>query len=294
MAKGRKSSLPPNFRHEGRQFILKDVIPGDFNYNLTLQKRVEHATNARTVVDTIPEQRIFVFPYLEKALLHVDTAALPSVAKKAIIRDALTGLADLHDQRIYHTDVKPTNIMMDSFKQHNGEIGCGNVQITDLEAAVILPSNAKGLTDRLLGNHYWRSPESWAQGLQNTSSDIYSFAIVAIFAWTGRMVFFSEEADRASTEEQAQLILRRHLSYFASNIEDFKGFIAYHGDDNPFVQRLKDLLCTFSEEEPRLPFGRWQQVDPQFRDLVCKMTCMDPSRRITAREALQHPWFAAD
>lgn len=84
----------------------------------------------------------------------------------------------------------------------------------------------------------------------------------------------------------------RHLSFFASEMEDFEGFIAYHGgDDNPFVKLLQELLCTFSEEEPRLPFGRWQQVVPQFRDLSCKMMCMDPSQRITAREALQHPWF---
>jgi hypothetical protein len=44
------------------------------------------------------------------------------------------------------------------------------------------------------------------------------------------MVFFSEEANHASSpEEQADLILRRHLSYFASEMEDFEGFIAYHG-----------------------------------------------------------------
>jgi serine/threonine protein kinase len=110
------------------------------------------------------------------------------------------------------------------------------------------------------------------------------------------MVFFSEEANHASSpEEQADLILRRHLSYFASEMEDFEGFIAYHGeDDNPFVKRLKRLLCTFDEKDPRLPFGRWQQVNPRFRDLICKMTCMDPKRRITARESLRHPWFAED
>ncbi|KAK4243044.1 kinase-like domain-containing protein [Corynascus novoguineensis] len=234
--------------HEGKQFILKDIIPGDFDY---------------------------------KGLLHVDIAALSSVAKKAIIRDALVGLADLHDKHIIYTDIKPTNIMMDSFEQNNGDLGWCNVQITDLEAAVILPPKAKGLTDRLSGNHFWRSPEAWARGIQNTPSDIYSFAIVAIFAWTGRMVFFSDEANRASPKEQAELILRRHLSFFASEMEDFEGFIAYHGgDDNPFVKRLKELLCTFS--------------GPQFRDLICKMTCMDPSRRITAWEALQHPWFAED
>ncbi|KAH6626064.1 kinase-like domain-containing protein [Chaetomium sp. MPI-SDFR-AT-0129] len=183
--------------------------------------------------------------------------------------------------------------MLVSFKQDNGDLGWRNVQITDLEAAVVLPPKARGLTDRLSGNHFWRSPEAWARGIQNTPSDIYSFAIVAIFAWTGRMVFFSEEANRASPEEQAELILRRHLSFFASEMEDFEGFIAFHGgDDNPFVKRLKKLLCAFNEDNPRLPFGRWQQVeDPQFKDLICKMTCMDPLRRITAREALQHPWF---
>ncbi|KAK4033837.1 kinase-like domain-containing protein [Parachaetomium inaequale] len=269
--------------HDGKQFILKDIIPGDFDYIISLQKHVEHSPHVRTAVDSIPERLIFVFPYLEKGL------------SMAIIRDALAGLADLHDKHIIHTDIKPTNIMMDSCKQYTSDLGWCNVQITDLEAAVVLPPKAKGLTDRLSGNHFWRSPEAWARGIQNTPSDIYSFAIVAIFAWTGRMVFFSEEANRASPEEQAELILRRHLSYFASEMEDFEGFIAYQGgDDNPFVKRLKELLCTFSEEQPRLPFGRWQQVDPQFRDLICKMTCMDPSRRITAQEALQHPWFAED
>ncbi|KAK4115574.1 kinase-like protein [Canariomyces notabilis] len=281
--------------HEGKQFILKDIIPGDFDYIISLQKHVEHSSHVRTAVDSIPERHILVFPYLEKGLLHVDISALSSVAKKAIIRDALTGLADLHDKHIIHTDIKPTNIMVNSFHQDNGDLGWCNVQITDLESAVILPPKAKGLTDRLSGNHFWRSPEAWARGIQNTPLDIYSFAIVAIFAWTGRMVFYSDEANRASPEEQAHLILRRHLSFFASEMEDFEGFIAYHGGDgNPFVGRLKDLLYTFSEEEPRLPFGRWQQVDPGFRDLICKMTCMDPLRRIAARQALEHPWFVED
>lgn len=144
-------------------------------------------------MDSIPERYILVFPHRETGLLHVDTAALSSVAKKTIIRDALAGLADLHDKRIFHTgqpgprppfprmmtgmltwfaDVKPTNIMMDSLKQDNGDLGWCNVQITDLEAAVVLPPKAKGLADRLSGNHFWRSPEAWARGVQNTPSDV--------------------------------------------------------------------------------------------------------------------------
>ncbi|KAI0547290.1 kinase-like domain-containing protein [Xylaria curta] len=248
--------------HEEKQFVLKDTIPGDFDYIISLQKHVEHS----------PHRHMFIFPYLEQGLLHIDTAALSSVAEKAIIRDALTGLADLHDEHIIHTDIKPTNIMMDSSKQQNGDLEWCNVQITDLEDAVTLPPKAKGLTDRLLENHFWRSPEAWARGIQNTPSDIYSFAVVAIFAWTGSMVFFSDKASRASPDEQAKLILSRHLSLFASDEEDFEGFIAYHGgEDSPFIERIKALCKTFTGEKPRLPFGR-----------------------ITSRKALQHPWFAAE
>lgn len=103
MARGPTSQLSPNFRHEGKQFVLKDIIPGDFDYVIELQKHVEDSPHVRTSVDSIPERHILVFPHRETGLLHVDTATLSSVAKKTIIRDSLAGLADLHDKRIFHT-----------------------------------------------------------------------------------------------------------------------------------------------------------------------------------------------
>lgn len=55
---------------------------------------------------------MLVFPHLEKGLLHIDTAAISPVAKKAIIRDALASLADLHDKRIIHTG-QPAPLLQD-------------------------------------------------------------------------------------------------------------------------------------------------------------------------------------
>jgi serine/threonine protein kinase len=106
------------------------------------------------------------------------------------------------------------------------------------------------------------------------------------------MVFFSDEANEAA--DPSDMILTLHASHFANDVDDFAGFIEYHGgEENPFVQRFIGLLTTFDgEEKKRKPFPRWYPVDPQFKDLVGKMTCLDPLRRITAREALQHPWFS--
>jgi hypothetical protein len=84
---------------------------------------------------------------------------------------------------------------MNSFTQPDGKLGWRDVQITDLEDAVVLPPNAEGLGKRLSantawrpnaeglgkrvsGNKFWRSPEAWARGLEGTPSDIYSFAIL--------------------------------------------------------------------------------------------------------------------
>ncbi|KAI5926593.1 kinase-like protein [Camillea tinctor] len=280
--------------HEGKQFIIKDTNPFDFDYRVSLQKHVERSPHVRTAVDSIPERHMFVFPYLEKCLIDVDIDALSSVTKKAIIRDALTGLADLHDKKILHTDMNPTNIALDSFKQQNGDLGWRNVQIIDLDLAVVIPPKSKGLGDLLTGNHWWRSPEAWARGIQNTPSDIYTFALAAIYVWTGHIVLYTDKAYHASPEEQKKLILTRHLSFFISTPEDLKGFVKYHGENVPFLQCTLEIFNSFSDENPRAPFGGWQQLDPQFRDLICKMTCLDPLRRITAREALQHPWFAAE
>jgi hypothetical protein len=44
---------------------------------------------------------MLVCPYLEKGLLHLDTTVLSPTAKKPTIRDALAGLADLHDKNIH-------------------------------------------------------------------------------------------------------------------------------------------------------------------------------------------------
>jgi serine/threonine protein kinase len=85
-------------------------------------------------------------------------------------------------------------------------------------------------------------------------------------------------------------VLRRHISYFGDE-EGFQGLLSHVGQDDPFFEKLVALAGDFDSERPRQPFKYWHYVDEEFRDLVDKMTNLDPKRRITAREALQHPWF---
>ncbi|TLD28387.1 hypothetical protein PspLS_04090 [Pyricularia sp. CBS 133598] len=65
---------------------------------------------------------------------------------------------------------------------------------------------------------------------------------------------------------------------------------SYHGEIGPFVHRMFKLLEAFWREEVVAePFFDWFGIDSEFKDFICKMTALDPRRRVTAREALQHP-----
>lgn len=175
------------------------------------------------------------------------------------------------------------------YENTDGVLSVKKVQIADLEDVIILPSG-KWLRDTTCGNPIWRSPESWARAKQGTSSDVFSFGIVAVYVVLKNMVFCATNEELAADDTWWH-VLTRHINLFATE-DGFKGLLDWVGDENPFFYRLIGITEKFAKENiAQTPFDRWLYVDAHFRDLVGKMTNLDPAARITAREALEHPWF---
>jgi serine/threonine protein kinase len=167
------------------------------------------------------------------------------------------------------------------------EVHVRSVQIADLEDAVLLSPN-EAIAGCLSGNQILRSPEAWARAKQGTASDVYSFAIVAIYVMLKQMVFLpTEDAEKSANDESWRAILHNHISYFADN-DGFRGLLNHIGEKSEHFERLRAIA---REVTPRKPFALWHPMDPEFRDLILKMTNLDPENRITAREALERPWF---
>lgn len=103
-------------------------------------------------------------------------------------------------------------------------------------------------------------------------------------------MIFRVSSDELNSGDAWRHILRRHISYFGDET-GFKGLLQHVGEDDPVFQCLIDLAADFGADRRRKPFALWHYVDAELRDLITKMPNLDPARRITAREALEHPWF---
>ncbi|KAK4150811.1 CMGC protein kinase [Chaetomidium leptoderma] len=278
---------------EHEKYVAKNVFHTEFEYQLDLQRPLADCPNLRTVVDTVPHHLLFLYRYLADDLLKLaKNESLSDATRKWILREALAGLADLHDQNIFHSDIKPNNIFVDYDETPNGVIDVKAVQIGDLEMGCAIPPdlNVRGAR---LGNPMWRSPEAHAAGRMNLPSDIFSFGLVCIYTMLRRIVIrlVDDKGAELSEAEQERIIVKRLLSHFG----DGPGLVGLldHLDDES--AQWRDLVLAvmeeFTSDSPRKPFSMWDDVDESFRDVVTKMTSLDPKGRITAREALDHRWF---
>lgn len=146
----------------------------------------------------------------------------------------------------------------------------------------------------------------------NTRSDIFSFGIVVshgdplmnlafhcqhllnsglqcIYAVHKRIIFAVDESELGEGEEILAHVLERQISYFA-DADGIQGFLE-NIRESPYAEIFRVIRDGFGKENPRRPFALWKGVDPVFKDLVCRTTAFNPPNRITAREALAHPWF---
>ena len=105
-----------------------------------------------------------------------------------------------------------------------------------------------------------------------------------------RVIFAVGDEELEEDIEPLSMVLERQISYFA----DEAGLDAFlkHLGDNPWSEVLRFLRDGFDSTNTRTPFSLWKVIETCFRDLICGLTNFDPAKRLTAREALKHKWFA--
>lgn len=162
-----------------------------------------------------------------------------------IMKQITSAIAHAHENAIVHRDIKPQNILIDTY---------GNIKVTDFGIAVALSATALTQTNSILGSVHYLSPEQARGGMATKKSDIYSLGIVFYELLTGKMPF---------SGQSPVAIALKHLQSDTPSVRRF----------NPDIpQSVENIVLKATAKDPFHRFATVYEMEESL-DLA-----LDPSR----------------
>ncbi|KAG6451614.1 cyclin-dependent kinase 6 [Manduca sexta] len=206
-----------------------------------------------------------VFEHVEQDLDSYLSRA-PGPLSQARIRcmsyDILSGIDFLHSHRIVHRDLKPHNLLVTS---------AGRVKVADFGLAKTYDTEMK-LTSVVV-TLWYRPPEVLLGVSYNTAVDVWSCACVL-----------------------AQLHSRRALLPGAADTDQLHRIFRLIGRPprEQWPENVSVMIDSFPDYEPQDLADVIPGITPLALDLIKGMLVFEPSKRLTAMDCLEHPYFTEE
>ncbi|KAL7139552.1 hypothetical protein ABFS83_09G060300 [Erythranthe nasuta] len=209
---------------------------------------------------------LVVMQYIEKDLkkfISGDTCFKTIREAKIVMKQILEGVRYLHDNGLMHRDLKPSNILIST-----SIYGYDQAKICDFGLSRTTTYDREGCYTPRVGTRWYKAPELLVGSDDNKTSNYWC----AVDMWSVGCIMaelFIKDALFKGDSEIDQLIKIKNLMKSISASLSLKFTIAklVRGSPHP-----GDLGV----------------------DLVERLLAFCPSQRITAQDALNHPWFYED
>ena len=216
-----------------------------------------------------------VFEYVERNLLELLEAHPGGLSQQQVqtfIFQLCMAIDWCHSHRVIHRDIKPENLLVDA--------AAGTLKLCDFGFARTLPSKtssrAKALTD-YVATRWYRAPELLLGSTDYTTAvDIWAIGCIMGELADGQPLFPGD-----SDADQLHVIQRGIGPMTSAQMERFLKAKRFRGVKFPDISRSASLAEKYGAILP-----------PAGVDFMRDCLRMDPTRRLTARQAVLHPFFS--
>jgi len=185
---------------------------------------------------------------------------------KCYMKQLLEGMSYCHKNRVLHRDIKGSNLLI------NDE---GQLKIADFGLARPFDDQMRQYTNRVIT--LWYRPPELLLGSQQYGPAIDMWSVGCIFA---------------------ELLLRKPILPGRDEMDQITMIFKLLGTPNemtwPGGTKLShfNLVAQSIKKQYQSSFNdKFGQLDSQAQDLLRKLLSMDPEKRISAKEALDHDYF---